>query len=154
MSFHLNLETERVEHAYPKPPLCVEADATIATAVDRLNAAHRGGAIVVENEQVVGVFTERDVLRLIAKGESLQRPVRSVMTADPVTVKKTDTVGRAIELMATGGYRRLPIVDDDHRPIGTITVSGILHYLVEHFPTIVYTLPPTPHHWMQEREGA
>ncbi len=154
VSFHLNLETETVDHAYPKPPLCVDVEATVADAVAALNEAGRGGAIVVENGRVVGVFTERDVLQMIAAGESLDQPLRSKMTPNPVTVRKSDTVGRAIELMATGGYRRLPIVDDDHRPIGTVTVSGILHYLVEHFPTIVYTLPPRPHHTLQEREGA
>ncbi len=154
MSFHLNLETETVEHAHPKPPLCVEADAPVSQAIAKLNESRRGGAIVVENEQVVGVITERDVLRLMAADESLEQPVRNCMTADPVTVSRHDTVGRAIELMAEGGYRRLPIVDDDGRPLGAVTVSGILHFLVEHFPAVVYTLPPTPRHWAQEREGA
>jgi hypothetical protein len=56
--------------------------------------------------------------------------------------------------MSFGGYRRLPIVDDKGRPTGLLKVPGILHYLVEHFPNVVYNLPPTPHHSTQEREGA
>jgi hypothetical protein len=63
-------------------------------------------------------------------------------------------VGKAIGLMSAGGFRRLPIVDDQGKPVGLLKVSGILHYLVEHFPKVVYTLPPAPHHKMGEREGA
>ena len=57
-------------------------------------------------------------------------------------------------LMAHGGYRRLPIVDDQGRPTGIIKVEGIMHYLVEHFPSTVYNLPPNPSVVQQEREGA
>ena len=76
------------------------------------------------------------------------------MVPDPVTLSDRDTVGQAIAKMAYGGYRRLPIVDGEGRPQGLVKTSGILHYLVEHFPSVVYNLPPTPHHTPQQREGA
>ena len=63
-------------------------------------------------------------------------------------------VGKAITVMAKGGYRRLPIVDEKGRATGMITVEGILHYLAEHFPTTIYNLPPEPHYATQQREGA
>ena len=44
--------------------------------------------------------------------------------------------------------------DEQNRPLGIVKVSGILRFLVEHFPKVVYTLPPKPHHITQEREGA
>ena len=56
--------------------------------------------------------------------------------------------------MAKGGYRRLPVVDEAGHPIGVLGVSRLLEYLVEHFPKVVYTLPPQPHRASQEREGA
>jgi CBS domain-containing protein len=73
---------------------------------------------------------------------------------NPVTLRKADTVAHAIGLMSAGGFRRLPIVDDSGRVRGVLKVSGILHYLVEHFPKVVYTLPPEPHHKTVTREGA
>ena len=76
------------------------------------------------------------------------------MMTDPVTVKAGDSVGKAIAKMSFGGYRRLPIVNDQGAAVGLLKVSGILHYLVEHFPEVVYTLPPKPHHMHKEREGA
>ncbi len=76
------------------------------------------------------------------------------MVRDPVVVKKTDTIGQAISAMAKGGYRRLPVVNDAGHPIGVLGVSRVLEYMVEHFPKVIYTLPPQPHQASQEREGA
>lgn len=76
------------------------------------------------------------------------------MVRQPVTVRKGASVAEAIHKMSAGGYRRLPVVDNDNKPIGVLNVSGILHYFVEHFPSVIYNLPPDPHHAMQEREGA
>ena len=45
-------------------------------------------------------------------------------------------------MMAEGGYRHLPIVDQDQKPTGVLAVHGIVHYLVDHFPETVYNLPP------------
>ena len=56
--------------------------------------------------------------------------------------------------MSRGGYRRLPIVNRDGAPTGVLSVRQILRYLVEHFPTAIYTLPPTPDEATKDREGA
>jgi hypothetical protein len=56
--------------------------------------------------------------------------------------------------MDEGGYRHLPVVDEGGRPVGVLSVKRIVHYLVEHFPTTVYNLPPNPGAVPQEREGA
>jgi CBS domain-containing protein len=117
--------------------------------------AERTGAIMLcEGQKLVGIFTERDVLRLLADGASLDVPVREVMVRDPVTVRMSDTVGRAIALMSAGGFRRLPVVDGEGAVQGLLKVSGLLHYLVEHFPKVIYTLPPGPHYKVASREGA
>ena len=56
--------------------------------------------------------------------------------------------------MSVGGFRRLPIVDNQGNVEGLLKVSGLLHYLVEHFPNVVHTLPPEPHYKSADREGA
>ena len=115
---------------------------------------NRGAVLVCHEQLVIGIFTERDALKMMAAGASFDVPLRQFMTPDPVVLRAHDTVGKAINLMAQGGYRRLPIVDDQGRPTGIIKVEGIMHYLVEHFPTVIYNLPPEPHHSNQQREGA
>jgi CBS-domain-containing membrane protein len=75
------------------------------------------------------------------------------MIASPETLQAEATVASAILRMSSGGYRRLPIVDSGGRPLGILEVSGIVHYLVQHFPKSIYNLPPVAHPVMHDREG-
>jgi CBS domain-containing protein len=102
----------------------------------------------------VGIFTERDAVRLLAGSADLEVPIEQVMVREVVTLAQRDTVAKAIAMMWEGGYRRLPILDEAGRPVGMLGVAGILHFMVEHFPDVVYTLPPQPHAASQERDGA
>jgi CBS domain-containing protein len=154
LSFQLNLHTETVDQCHPAEVLCLSPGASVAEALRQMKERKRGAVLVCENDAVIGIFTERDALARMASGESFDVPLRDVMTADPVVLRASDKVGKAITLMARGGYRRLPIVDDRGKPTGMITVQGIMHYLAEHFPAVIYNLPPEPHHSTQAREGA
>jgi len=154
VDFQLHLETETVEHCHPSRPLCAAATDSIRSVLRRLQAERTGAAMICNDSRLVGVLTERDILRLLADEKNLDTPVSEVMIRNPVTVRKTDTVARAISLMSVGGFRRLPIVDDRGNVEGVLKVSGLLHYLVEHFPKVVYTLPPEPHYKTAAREGA
>lgn len=154
MDFQLHLETETVEHCYPSRPLCVRETDSVRSVIRQMQAERTGAAMVCRDEKLCGVFTERDALRMLAEGADLDVPVASVMVRQPVTVRRGDTVGRAIGLMSAGGFRRLPVVDEEGRLVGLLKVSGLLHYLVEHFPKVIYTLPPEPHHKTASREGA
>jgi CBS domain-containing protein len=127
-----------------------------------------GSVLVCDSAgRLVGVFTERDALRLMAANfpsgaahngdehaAGLDAPIEQVMTPNPTTLSSADTVGEAITLMSAGGYRRLPITDESGKSLGTVEAAGILTYLAEHFPRVVFTLPPAPHQATQTREGA
>ena len=67
----------------------------------------------------------------MADSAVLDRPVKRVMAPGPVTLFSLDAIGEAISMMASGRYRRSPIVEADGRPIGVLEGSGILRYLVE-----------------------
>lgn len=154
VDFQLHLETETVEHAHPAKPVCVAPEETVRHVMRVLKQGATGAAMVCRDTKLLGIFTERDALRLLADGADLDQPVAAVMVRDPVTLRTDDTVGKAIGLMAAGGFRRLPVVDAHGRVTGVLKVSSILRYLVEHFPKTVYTLPPAPHHKTVQREGA
>ena len=154
VDFQLHLESETVEHCHPSKPLCARSTDSVRSVLRSLQAQRTGAAMVCDDGRLIGVFTERDALRLLADGSNLDMPVSEVMVRNPVTVRKTDTVARAISLMSVGGFRRLPIIDDKGNVEGVLKVSGLLHYLVEHFPKVVYTLPPEPHYKTASREGA
>lgn len=155
MSFHLNLNTETVSQCEPAPPVCMAPSASVRQALELMQVQNSGAVLVCQDQRVVGIFTERDALKLMAAGAGFDEPLERSMTRDPVVLRANDIVSKAITLMAQGGYRRLPIVDDRGQPTGIITVQGILHYLVDHFPTVIYNLPPEPHHLaVRAREGA
>jgi CBS domain-containing protein len=154
VNFDLGLNSETVEHCHPAAPLCLAPSDSVGEALRQMKQHNRGAVLVCHDQAVVGIFTERDAMKMMAAGASFDVALQQAMTADPVVLRADDKVGKAISMMAQGGYRRLPIVDARGRPVGIITAQGVMHYLVEHFPTVIYNLPPEPHHSMQQREGA
>jgi CBS domain-containing protein len=154
MSFQLNLDSETLDQCYPVEPLCLTPTTTAAEAVRQMRGRNQGAVLVCLDRRVIGIFTERDALKMMAAAASFDQPLQQLMIADPVVLRATDKVGKAISTMTHGGYRRLPIVDEQGRATGMITAEGIMHYLAEHFPMVIYNLPPEPHHATHEREGA
>jgi CBS domain-containing protein len=154
MNLYGSLTTDTVAHLDPAPVVVASPASTISAAIDQMKENRAGSVVVCEGDRLLGIFTERDVLRLLARGGDLSAPVRSVMSPEPVTVGLTDTIWTAVARMNEGGYRRMPIVDGEGRPAGMVTVRRVVHYLVEHFPAAVYNLPPVAQPTTRDREGA
>jgi len=159
VDFQLNLNTETVDHAYLGQPLVASPETSLREVLRKLREQHQGGILIQKEDALVGIFTERDALRLMAaaaKGGQVDydQPIKNFMQTEVVSVADKTTVGESIRVMSEGGYRRLPVINSEKIPTGVLTVSGILHYLVDHFPQVIYTLPPKPRHAAGEREGA
>ena len=155
MSAHLQLDSELIKHVRGGRPISVSPETTIRAALDQMKSNREGGVLIVDDAgKLLGIFTERDTLRIVAAQTDLDLAIQTVMTNNPKTLNDADTVAHAIDLMATGGYRQLPIVDESNVVVGMLKVAHVLRYLVEHVPEIVYNLPPKPHHTTQNREGA
>lgn len=155
MDFELNLRTETVTHGCVADPVTLPSTTSIRQVLAALRENNTGAALLCGDDgKLNGIFTERDALRLFASQDSLERPVSDVMTADPTTIAESTPIGEAITKMYNGGYRRLPVIDADGKPVGLVKTATLVHYLVDHFPSIVYNLPPNPHHGAQQREGA
>jgi CBS domain-containing protein len=154
VDFVLKLNADTVAEAMSAPPLCVEPSLSVRAVFALLKEHRAGGVMVCRDGRLAGIFTERDALKLMAAGASLDVPIEKVMMVNPVTIRATDNVASAIRTMSVGGYRRLPVIDDQNRPVGMVNVADIVHYLCEHFPQAVYNLPPEPQPAMHGREGA
>lgn len=131
-----------------------------ADSVEKVVAAmvscRAGFALVMDAAgKLVGIFTERDfVNRVVAAGTDASRPVEAFMTRGLKTIRHSSSVQAAVELMASGRYRHLPVVGDNGEPLGVLSVKDVVRYLVEYFPAKVYNLPPTPDQAQPAREGA
>jgi CBS domain-containing protein len=138
------LKNDSVMRAFPRPVPSVDPELTTRQVLQRMKKLADGSAVVCENGRLVGIFTERDALKVMARAESLDAPIKTYMSANPTTVLDSDTIMTAIEKMSAGGFRRMPIIDDEGHPVGMLGVAGILHYLVQHLPKSVYNLAAMP----------
>lgn len=163
MSFQLSLSTESVSSAYPDKPLFVVPTSTVGEALQSLQDQTTGCVLVCEKAdgagKLLGIFTERDALKCMAaasdgSSDIMEQPVSTVMSTDLATLQPDASMGESIKKMSQGGFRHLPIVDSDTKPVGMETVNGIVHYLVDHFPQTIYNLPPNPDSIPTNREGA
>lgn len=115
-------------------PVTAPASTTISDAA-RLMKQHQIGALmVVDNDKLVGVFTERDGLfRVLAAGLSGDStPLSAVMTANPQTIGPDAGFTHALQMMHEGRYRHLPVVEDG-RVIGIVSVRDALGPELEAF---------------------
>ena len=155
MELARNLKIDSVSRLTPTAPLRIRPEQDVADAVALMRQHRVGCVLVCQDVRLVGIFTERDLMRrVLAEGLPLTVPVSSAMTPDPVVVYPKESVGAAVRRMEEGGYRHLPVVDAAGRPLGVLSVKRIVHYLVEHFPSTIYNLPPDPSAFPLEAEGA
>jgi CBS domain-containing protein len=155
MDLAKNLKIESVSRLRPAAPLQVAPAHTVADAVELMRRHDVGCVLVTHAGRITGIFTERDLIRrILSQGKPLTLTLAECMTPDPVTVQLKDSIGAAVRRMEVGGYRHLPVVDGDGRPVGVLSVKRIVNYLVEHFPSTVYNLPPRPDAVQHDREGA
>jgi CBS domain-containing protein len=129
---------------------------------DCLAAIRRTGTgdsvfVVDQGGRLLGVLTERDIFgRLVGDDVTpidLGEPVESLMTTKPHHLHLDQTVRAAIELMQTGRYRNVPLLDDDDVLQGVVRPQDLLKYLAESFPKELLNLPPRPHQTMERAEG-
>jgi CBS domain-containing protein len=126
--------------------LVLRTSDSVTDAVRLMQREHRGCVLITEDgsdaSPLLGIFTERDVLlRIVDRGKNpATLPLDAVMTADPEVLHLNGTIAHALNKMSVGGFRHVPVVDDQHRPVFVISVSDIVEFLVEAFPREVLTL--------------
>jgi len=120
------MDRERMLTALPQ--------ATVRQAALLMAGNNTGAVLVVENEALRGIFTERDVVfRVIAQGLDIDStPLAAVMTATPVTVEPERTYGHALQMMYERGFRHLPVVENG-KLLGLVSARHALDPEMEEF---------------------
>ena len=122
----------------------------------RVMKEHRVGCVLVEEAgKLVGIFTERDILtKLVGTGyDPATAAVDGVMTRNPETLTPGDPIAFALQRMSVGGFRHVPLVDAEGRPVGILSVKDIVDYVAEHFPKEILNIPPEPGRQPRTPEG-
>ena len=134
-----------IGNVHPKPPVLVDGSMSVAEAVLAMNVNHTGCVLVMRDGRLVGIFTERDALtKVIGRDDGRNLKVEAVMTPNPETLKLGDDLAFALHHMSVGGYRHIPLVEDDGKPVGVLSVRDIVHYLADLHPEDVMNLPSNP----------
>lgn len=116
----------------PLVALTVPSAEPIAGALRLMQKARQGSVMVVDDDKLVGIFTEHDaVTRLVDSSVNLETtPISDVMTPDPKWLSEEDTLAYAMHSMAVGNYRHIPIIQEG-KPLRFVSVRGVLKYLHE-----------------------
>ena len=151
-----SLAEERLAVLRRREPISVAPGTSLADCIAEVRKAGVGDSVLVcdDRNRLMGVLTERDIFaRLIGTDADLSAPVETLLTTDPHTLRPDQTVRDALELMQTGRYRNVPIVDDEGTLVGVVRQVDLLRYLAEAFPQELLNLPPRPHQLMETTEG-
>jgi CBS domain-containing protein len=117
-----------------QPPITCSPKTTVIEAAQLMRSHSIGALMVVDDGELVGIFTERDALfRVIAEGrEPKTIRVAAVMTRDPVTIHPDKPFADALHLMHESGFRHVPVVESG-RAIGMVSARDALGPELEDF---------------------
>jgi CBS domain-containing protein len=110
--------------------LSVEPGETITQVAQRMVERNVGAVLVLDAGRPVGIMTERDLMRAVARGLHGNAVVAEYMTTDPETIEPDDTTQHAAVLMIHGGFRHLPVVEGDD-VVGILSIRDLMRIALE-----------------------
>jgi CBS domain-containing protein len=127
----------------------------ISDVVDIMLTKRLGCVVVTEDDLLVGLFTERDLLcKVVPKGIDISStPVSSVMTRRPESLPVDSPLVYALQRMSVGGYRHVPLIDNEGHPVAVISMRDIVQHIVSLYPDQILNIPDQPSSW-SGRDGA
>jgi CBS domain-containing protein len=104
---------------------------TVQKVVEIFQKDKKGCVLVYEKKKMVGILSNRDLLlRVTGKYDDLSKvTVREVMTPNPGFVGPKDPIAFAVNKMAMGGYRHVPVLHEDGGPMSILLIKDVLRYL-------------------------
>lgn len=105
--------------------LTVDSSLPLAEVAARMVERSVGAVLVLDGERLVGILTERDVLRAVARGIRDDAVVREWMTTDPETIDPDETTEHAATMMMHGGFRHLPVTEGG-AVVGILSIRDLM----------------------------
>jgi CBS domain-containing protein len=110
--------------------LTVDPTTPLSEAAERMCDRGVGAALVLSNDHVSGILTERDVLRAVATGGVEGTHVAAWMTREPETVTVDERARSAATTMVRGGFRHLPVLEGE-KPVGIVSIRDLMKVVVD-----------------------
>lgn len=124
------IDTKVSDIEFSRDVVSVDPNCSLVDALNLMNANKVGSLIITEQDQAIGIFTERDVLTKIVgmTVEELKTPISQFMSPNPISVGPSDDIALVFRHMRDGGFRHV-VVQSDGRLEGVISVKDLLDVL-------------------------
>jgi CBS domain-containing protein len=119
----------------------VEPSIMVYEAIEVMCEKNIGGLLIVEDNSLVGIFTERDYARkIILKGKSSKEtPISDIMTTNLITVNSETSIEECMQVMVSCKIRHLPVVDDGDL-VGLISIGDVVRSVIDEQKVIIQHL--------------
>ena len=126
-----------------KEPLIIELGTCLENVLENMQKTNNNCVLTLSNEKLNGILTERDILlKVTGKGYDLQlTTIDEFITPNPEYVSPEDPLAYALNKMYVGGFRNVPVVNDEMYPIGIISISDIISTIADYFHNEIINLP-------------
>jgi CBS domain-containing protein len=116
-----------VKHMMITKVITASPNMTVKETIKILHNKHIGCVVVVDDDKkCIGVFTERDAIRLVAKNVPLNQPLNNVMSKNVVTIQEDSSINEARRVIQAHKIRHLPVVNQKGRLVGLLSVRDLL----------------------------
>ena len=121
-----------------------------------MQTSHSSCIIIVKNNKITGIFTERDIVtKIVSKNVDLKNEkICDYMTNDPEILQSDDSIAFALNKMTDGGFRHVPIVHSISKDLYVISMQDIINSIGDYYFADILNLPPNPVRSSSHREGA
>ena len=126
-----------------KEPLIIELGTCLENVLENMQKTNNNCVLTLSNERLNGILTERDILlKVTGKGYDFQlTTIDEFITPNPEYVSPEDPLAYALNKMYVGGFRNVPVVNDEMYPIGIISISDIISTIADYFHNEIINLP-------------
>jgi len=107
--------------------ITANASMTVKETIEILYDTHIGSVVSIdEDKKCIGIFTERDAIRLVAKNADLDQPLGNVMTKNIITISEDASINEVRRTIQTHSLRHLPVVNQEDRLVGLLSVRALM----------------------------
>ena len=112
--------------------VCVDEKNSLASTLSMMKNSKIGSTLVIKDNKLAGIFTERDVLnKIVGSDIDLENtPVSDYMTPNPISLYPDSTLKDVVSSMSKGRYRHVPIVNKKNEPVSIISIKDIMEYIL------------------------
>ena len=126
-----------------RDPLIIELGTSLENVLETMQKTKYNCVLTLSDEKLNGILTERDILlKVTGKGYDLQlTTIDEFITPNPEYVSPEDPLAYALNKMYVGGFRNVPVVNDEMYPVGIISISDIISTIADYFHNEIINLP-------------